>query len=450
MHYQEEQLPLNNNCNLAIIGLGYVGLPLAIEFSKKRLCLLTGKELDRNVVGFDINEERLNELSRGIDRTNEVSSENLKKASSLRFTSNVKELIDIDVFIITVPTPIDSYKKPNLDPLIKATETVAIALSKRKKASMPVVIYESTVYPGVTEEICIPLIEEKSFLSINKGFFCGYSPERINPGDKSHRLTSIVKVTSGSNKTSAVWIDEFYGSIIQAGTYLAPSIKVAEAAKVIENTQRDINIALVNELSIIFNKLGIDTLDVLKAARTKWNFLDFKPGLVGGHCIGVDPYYLTFKAQELGYYPQVILAGRYINDHMAEWIVQQLIVRMARNKVQIGGTEVLILGFTFKDNCPDYRNTKVLDIVNGVINYGMKPIIVDPLIDSEDVKDYLELDISKDIIFEKKYSAVIVAVAHEQFKAIETSQWKSLIGKEGILIDIKGIVLLDLGLTSMT
>ncbi|MDP5119947.1 MAG: nucleotide sugar dehydrogenase, partial [Prochlorococcaceae cyanobacterium MAG_34] len=344
-----------NDCTVAVIGLGYVGLPLAVELAKPQACLRTGDPLQRRVIGFDINSQRLEELRRGLDRTNETSAEDLQAALLLEFTSDPGHLAEVDVFVVTVPTPIDSAKRPDLTPLEKASATVGRALKQRHSASTPLVIYESTVYPGATEEVCVPIIERESGLAFNEGFCCGYSPERINPGDKEHKLTTITKVTSGSTTQAAAWVDGFYGSIIVAGTHLAASIKVAEAAKVIENTQRDLNIALVNELAIIFRKLEIDTLDVLEAAGSKWNFLPFRPGLVGGHCIGVDPYYLTHKAEQLGYHPQVVLAGRRINDGMGSWVVEQLVLALARRGMVIAGARVLVLGLSFKENCPDLR-----------------------------------------------------------------------------------------------
>ena len=354
-------LPSVHNCKIAIIGLGYVGLPLAVAFSTVNACKKTKQPLNRCVIGFDINSNRLSELRSGFDSTNETSSKELSGAINLSYTDTASDLLDADVFIITVPTPVDDSNRPDLTPLLEATKTVAHVLNKRNKPTQPLVIYESTVFPGATEDVCVPILESISLKKYNKDFYCGYSPERINPGDKDHRLDSIVKVTSGSSIDSAKWIDELYSSIISAGTHLAPSISVAESAKVIENTQRDLNIALINELSIIFNKLNIDTYDVLKASRTKWNFLDFRPGLVGGHCIGVDPYYLTYKAEQLGYYPEVVLAGRRINDGMPKVLAQRLILSLVKHSLFLDSPNVLILGLTFKENCPDLRNSKVFD-----------------------------------------------------------------------------------------
>jgi UDP-N-acetyl-D-galactosamine dehydrogenase len=368
-----------NNYNIAIIGLGYVGLPLAVNFSKKY-----------RTVGYDVNKKRVNELKSNIDITGEVTSSTLKKnqKDKLLLTENDNEISDSNVFIITVPTPIFKNKKPNLEPLISATELVANKLKYND-----IVIYESTVFPGTTEEICVPIIENISKLKYNSDFYVGYSPERINPGDKKHTLQNIIKITSGSNKNVAKKIDQLYNEIIEAGTYLAPSIKIAEAAKVIENAQRDINIAFVNELSKIFSLLQIDTLEVLKAANTKWNFMDFKPGLVGGHCIGVDPYYLAYKSELEGYKPEVILSGRQVNDSMSKFIFDEVIKIMDSKNIDIGKSNLLILGFTFKENCNDYRNTKVLDLYKYLINYKINVEIFDPLVESEAVKKDLNISI---------------------------------------------------------
>ena len=445
-------LPDINKSTVAVIGLGYVGLPLAVEIAKKQSSYLSGEKLNRKVIGFDINPERIEELKNGYDRTNEISQDENLSNVFYDFTNDFKKLIIADIFIITVPTPIDKNNKPDLTALKNASITVAKALKLKKeiefnlkKGSIPIVIYESTVYPGTTEEICIPLIEKESGLSCDelknfKSFCCGYSPERINPGDKEHTISDIVKVTSGSNKEASLWIKNFYGSIISAGTYEAQSIKIAEAAKIIENTQRDINIALVNELAIIFKLLKIDTLDVLKAASTKWNFLPFKPGLVGGHCIGVDPYYLTFKSQTMGYSPEVVLAGRKINDGMAKWVVDQLILEMCRKDISIRSANILILGFSFKENCPDIRNTKVLDIVKNLDKYNIDIDIVDPWVDKASVKKKYNLKIYEKVIKGKRYSAVISSVAHRQFQSMSLTEWKALIKENGILYDLKGLI----------
>ena len=441
-------LPDLNSCTVAVIGLGYVGLPLAVAFATPGTCLRTSSPLKRRVIGFDINRQRLEELQQGIDRTKETSVEELQAAKHLEFSSDSAQLADVDVFVVTVPTPIDSAKRPDLMPLEKASAVVGLALKARAvrgNSSTPVVIYESTVYPGATEEVCVPILERESGLRFNAaepgaGFYCGYSPERINPGDQEHGLTTITKVTSGSTAEAADWVDAFYGSIIAAGTHQASSLKVAEAAKVIENTQRDLNIALVNELAIIFRRMDVDTLDVLEAAGTKWNFLPFRPGLVGGHCIGVDPYYLTHKAEQLGYHPQVVLAGRRINDGMARWVVEQLVLEMARKGMVIAGAQVLVLGLSFKENCPDLRNTRVVDLTQALQRYGMEPLVVDPWVDSEQAHREYALTVLPEIPTSQCWSAVVVAVAHEQFRALAAEQWKLLLTPDGVLVDFKGLV----------
>ncbi len=454
MEFDKENFdfPDINKSNVAIIGLGYVGLPLAVEIAKKQKSNLSGEIIDRKVIGFDINHKRIEELKNGYDRTNEISQSHNLTNVFIDLTNDFKKLIHADIFIITVPTPIDNDNKPDLTALKNASITVAKTLKLKKenefdikKRLTPIVIFESTVYPGTTEEICIPLIEKNSGLTCDslknfKSFCCGYSPERINPGDKQHTIKDIVKVTSGSNKEASIWINNFYGSIISAGTYQAQSIKIAEAAKIIENTQRDINIALVNELAIIFKILKIDTLDVLEAASTKWNFIPFKPGLVGGHCIGVDPYYLTFKSQCVGYSPEVVLAGRKINDGMAKWVVDQLILEMCRKDISIKSSNILILGFSFKENCPDIRNTKVIDIIKMLDEYNIEIDIVDPWVDQASVKNKYNLKISENLIKGKKYSAVITSVAHKQFLSMSLNEWKNLIKENGILYDLKGLI----------
>ena len=435
-------LPSLHHCTIGIIGLGYVGLPLALEFAKTRKCSETNSLITRRVIGFDINSKRLTELKNGYDRTSETDAHQLREARELFLTNESNDLADADVFIVTVPTPIDNAKRPNLIPLIKASETVGVALKKRSQQGLkpkPVVIYESTVYPGATEEICVPILEGISGLKYNEQFVCGYSPERINPGDKSHTLTTIKKVTSGSTDEAAQWIDHLYSSIIAAGTHRAASIAVAEAAKVIENTQRDLNIALINELAIIFSKLGIDTLDVLDAAGSKWNFLPFRPGLVGGHCIGVDPYYLTHKAEQIGYHPEVVLAGRRINDHMGNWIAEQVVIKMAQRRIAIGGSNVLILGITFKENCPDLRNTKVIDIANGLKKYSISSTIVDPIASHEEALCEYGVDLDYSEIDQIECQAIIVAVAHDRYRNMTLSHWRRLAAGK-ILFDIKGIV----------
>lgn len=437
-------LPPLRTCSVAVIGLGYVGLPLAVEFATKRMCLRTKQVMSRLVIGFDIDSKRIEALVAGRDHTKEVSLERLGQAVDLHFTSDPEKLAAADVFIVAVPTPIDPSHRPDLTALKKATVTVGHALKTRKErndASVPVVIFESTVYPGATEEICVPLLEANSGLDFNSDFYCGYSPERVNPGDQNHRFASIVKVTSGSTDLAAQWIDDFYGSVVDAGTYAAGKIVIAEAAKVIENTQRDLNIALVNELAIIFRLIGIDVLDVLDAAGTKWNFLPFKPGLVGGHCIGVDPYYLTYKAELLGYHPQVVLAGRRINDDHANWVVEQLVIEMARAHLPIGGAKVLVLGITFKENCPDLRNSKVFNVLSALQRYAVDVSVVDPWADFSEVQESHNLSVLPDLpegigLFD----AILVAVRHQQFIEFDTSVWKRLVGESGLLLDLKGVI----------
>ncbi|SIS47229.1 Vi polysaccharide biosynthesis UDP-N-acetylglucosamine C-6 dehydrogenase TviB [Neptunomonas antarctica] len=408
---------------IAILGLGYVGLPLAAEFGKHY-----------PTVGFDINKARLEELQAGVDSTLEVSSEELAEASLLTYSSEIDALKSCNVFIVTVPTPINEHKQPDLTPLLKASAVIGKALKQGD-----VVIYESTVYPGATEEDCVPVLERESGLKYNVDFFCGYSPERINPGDKEHRVTTILKVTSGSTPDVADFVDSLYRSIITAGTYKASSIKVAEAAKVIENTQRDVNIGLINELAVIFNKLGIDTEEVLKAAGTKWNFLPFRPGLVGGHCIGVDPYYLTHKAQSVGYQPEIILAGRRLNDGMGAYVVSQLVKSMLKKRIQVNGARVLVLGLTFKEDCPDLRNTKVVDIINELSDYGINVDCHDPWINVTDAEH--EYGITPVSTPEQgAYDAVIIAVAHQQFKAMGAEGIRSFGKPEHVLYDLKYIL----------
>lgn len=404
---------------IGIIGLGYVGLPLAVEF---------GKILD--VVGFDINEERIKELKSGYDRTLEVEKSELSASAKLRFSSDPKDLRSVNYFIITVPTPVDEYKTPDLTPLVKASETVGKVLKKGDT-----VIYESTVYPGCTEEDCVPVLEKFSGLKFNVDFFCGYSPERINPGDKQHRLPNIKKVTSGSTSEVAEKVDQLYKRIIVAGTHKASSIKVAEAAKVIENSQRDINIAFVNELALIFEKMGIDTHEVLAAAGTKWNFLNYKPGLVGGHCIGVDPYYLTYKADSLGYHPQVILAGRRINDNMGIHIANRVIKLMTQNDLPVNKAKVLVLGITFKENCPDIRNSRAIDVIRELQSFGADVEVYDPHADAAEVKHEYGLKLISSL--SKKYSAIVLAVSHNEFKDIN---WSSIQNPNTILYDVKGLL----------
>lgn len=412
-----------NDAKIAIIGLGYVGLPLAVEFGKQR-----------DTIGFDINQERVNELCNGVDSTLECSSEELKEATQLSYSANLSDLSSANVYIVTVPTPIDEHKQPDLTPLVKASEALGTIVNKGD-----VIIYESTVYPGATEETCIPVVEKVSGLTFNKDFFAGYSPERINPGDKEHRVTNILKVTSGSNDEVAEFVDQLYKQIIVAGTHKASSIKVAEAAKVIENTQRDVNIALINELSIIFNKLGIDTLEVLEAAGTKWNFLPFRPGLVGGHCIGVDPYYLTHKAQSVGYHPEMILAGRRLNDGMGRYVVSELVKKMLKQRIHIEGANVLIMGLTFKENCPDLRNTRVVDIVEELAEYNINVDIVDPWCSNEEALHEYGLTVEKKAKSDH-YDGIILAVAHDEFKQAGAEEIRAY-GKEShVLYDLKYVL----------
>jgi len=411
---------MSDTQKIAVIGLGYVGLPLAVEFGKIR-----------PVIGFDINQTRVDALREGRDGTLEVSRDELREATHLSFTTDPADLAEANVYIVTVPTPIDAHKRPDLTPLIKASETLGKVLKRGD-----IVIYESTVYPGATEEDCVPVLERVSGLTFNKDFFAGYSPERINPGDKTHRLPNIRKVTSGSTPEVAETVDQLYASIITAGTYKAESIRVAEAAKVIENTQRDLNIALVNELAIIFNKMGIDTEAVLKAAGTKWNFLPFRPGLVGGHCIGVDPYYLTHKAEALGYHPQVILAGRRINDGMGAYVAGQLVKAMLKRGMNVRGMRVLVLGLAFKENCPDLRNTRVVDVVAELTDYGVQVDVHDPWVDADQAKVEYDLTLT-DAPEEGIYDGIILAVAHKEFRQNGVAALRRL-GKPGhVLYDLK-------------
>tara|TARA_R110002124_G_scaffold91090_2_gene232008 strand:+ start:1157 stop:2431 length:1275 start_codon:yes stop_codon:yes gene_type:complete len=408
---------------IAVIGLGYVGLPLAVEFGKSR-----------PVIGFDINEGRIEALRGGHDGTLEISLGELREASNLSFSSSIADLAEVNIYIVTVPTPIDAHKRPDLTPLIKASETLGQVLKRGD-----IVIFESTVYPGATEEDCVPVLERVSGLTFNKDFFAGYSPERINPGDKTHRLPDIRKVTSGSTPEIAEEVDQLYASIITAGTYKAESIRVAEAAKVIENTQRDLNIALVNELAIIFNKMGIDTEAVLNAAGTKWNFLPFRPGLVGGHCIGVDPYYLTHKAEAMGYHPQVILAGRRINDGMGAYVAGQLVKAMLKRRIQVDGARVLVLGLTFKENCPDLRNTRVVDVVRELQDYGIQVDVHDPWTNADEARHEYGLDVVQ-TPQDDFYDGIVLAVAHDQFKALGAKAMHGFGKVDHVLYDLKSVL----------
>ena len=415
--FQLEQL------KIAIMGLGYVGLPLAVEFGKKV-----------QTTGFDINLQRIQELNNFQDHTLEVSAEELAQVENLSYSSHIEQLKQCNFFIVTVPTPIDNFKQPDLTPLIKASQSIAQILKKGD-----VVVYESTVYPGATEEVCIPVLEQYSGLVFNQDFFVGYSPERINPGDKQRKVTNILKITSGSTDEVADYIDTVYQLIIEAGTYKAPSIKVAEAAKVIENTQRDVNIALINELALIFNKMNIDTEEVLKAAGTKWNFLPFRPGLVGGHCIGVDPYYLTHKAQSLGLHPEIILAARRLNDRMVEYVATQLIKEMVKQRIQVVGARILILGLSFKENCPDIRNTKIVDMVKALKEYDLDLDIYDPWVSPQEVEH--EYGFAPLLTLEQhQYDAIVIAVAHDQFKQMSVNDFEKLGKAQHVLYDLKYIL----------
>jgi len=414
------------NKKIALIGLGYVGLPLAVAFAEKF-----------KVIGFDINQMRIDELAKGYDRTLEIEGELLNSVKgNITYTSNIQDAKDCNIYIVTVPTPIDKANRPDLMPLVESSKVIGTVLRKND-----IVIYESTVYPGVTEDICVPELEKSSSLVFNKDFYCGYSPERINPGDKEHTVTKILKVTAGSTPEIAKQVDDLYKKVITAGTYMASSIKVAEASKVIENTQRDVNIALMNELALIFDQMDIDTNEVLEAAATKWNFIKLTPGLVGGHCIGVDPYYLTFKAEELGYKPDLILASRQINSGMSKYIADKTIKEMIKSGKTIKGSEVLILGVSFKENCPDMRNTRVIDIIEELKDFGVNVDIHDPWVDHEAEKHWYNHGIINDPLKNnKKYDAIVVAVSHEQFKRYTNNDFKVLSNGESVVIDIKGIV----------
>ncbi len=415
------------NKKIAVIGLGYVGLPLAHAFAKKF-----------DVVGFDINRLRVEELNNDFDRTLELSTTQLLEVKEqIIYSYDIDDIKDSNIYIVTVPTPIDSSNRPDLTPLIKSSQMLGKVLKKDD-----IVIYESTVYPGVTEEVCVPELECESGMRFNKDFFCGYSPERINPGDKEHTVTKILKITSGSTPEIATIVDKLYSSIIIAGTHKTSSIKVAEAAKVIENTQRDVNIALINELALIFDNIGIDTNEVIEAASTKWNFIKLKPGLVGGHCIGVDPYYLTFKAEELGYKPNLILGARQINNGMGKYIAEQTVKQMIKNDKKIKDSNVLVLGVTFKENCPDLRNTKVTDIVDELKEYGANVDIYDPWVDLEEIKHHFNYELMERNPFEneKKYDCIVIAVAHNEFISLTEEDFKSISREKELLIDIKGII----------
>ena len=413
-----------NKLKLAVIGLGYVGLPLALEFAKKK-----------NLIGFDVDKKRINQLKSGIDKNLEIIKKEFKNLKKIKFTNNKKDLEQANCFIVTVPTPIDKFKKPDLKPILEASKTVGKLLKK-----MDIIIYESTVYPGCIEEQCVPILEKFSKLKFNKHFFCGYSPERINPGDKKLKISSIKKITSGSTPKTAKLVDELYKEIIKVGTHRAPNIRVAEAAKVIENTQRDLNIALINELSILFNKLNIDTREVLDAAGSKWNFIPFRPGLVGGHCIGVDPYYLTYKAKKIGYNPKVILAGRDINDNMGYYVASELIKKMKKKNIKIKGAKVLVMGLTFKEDCTDIRNSGIQNVINKLKKFDCKLDLYDPWADKIEIKKtYNTYPISK--LDKKKYDSIIIAVAHDKFKNLGMKFISSLCKKNHLIYDLKSLFL---------
>ena len=415
-----------DNIKICVVGLGYVGLPIAVEFSKKYV-----------TIGFDINEKRIDDLKNGIDRTKEVTKESLASLDKLTISNKVSDIDSCNIYIVTVPTPIDNFNTPDLSALSSASKMVGKALKKGD-----LVIYESTVYPGATEEICVPILEYESGLEYNIGFLCGYSPERINPGDKTHSINTITKVTSGSNVKASDIVDTLYKSIISAGTHKVSSIAIAEAAKVIENIQRDVNIALINELSKIFNKMGLDTNEVLEAAGSKWNFLPFRPGLVGGHCIGVDPYYLTHKSTEIGYHPEIILAGRRINDSMGKYIADCTIMEMSKAGINPVNARVAVFGLTFKENCPDLRNTKVISIIKHLENFNCEVIVTDPNADVDESKLFYNIDlIEKKQI--KDVDAVIIAVAHDNFKTIQKQYWNNIFNSKGVLIDVKSIFTKD-------
>ena len=434
------KLPNLYNCSIAIIGMGYVGLPLALEIAKNKKCLLTNKKLKRKVLGYDFDKLRINQLKEGIDRNRVFNKKSFKNNQNIEFTFNKNKLIDIDIFIVTVPTPLNKYNEPDLKCIEEASKNVGIAI-KDSIIKNQIVIYESTVYPGTTEDICIPIIEKFSNKKYNlpnykNTFYCGYSPERINPGDIKNTIQTIKKVTSGSKKLVSNWIDKFYGSFIKAGTFKAKNIRVAEAAKIIENTQRDINIALVNELAILFNKLNIDTNAVLDAANTKWNFHRYKTGLVGGHCIGVDPYYLTYKAKEIGYDAELISAGRKINDFMHQYLFNQVLIEIKKRKTTIKKEKVLILGVSYKENCSDIRNSQILLLIKNIQNLNMDITLVDPLVDSSQVFREIGIKSVEEIPKKQKYSIIIIALKHKQFNYLKNKDIKSLSDSNSIIFDI--------------
>ena len=428
------------NCKITVLGLGYVGLPLAVEFAKNLKCKKTGDRITRKITGFDINEERINQLQNCYDKTMELDDEDKKYIRLITFTTDIQDIYDSDVFIVTVPTPIDSAKNPILEPLKSATTTIANALLKKHQEDLDheksIIIYESTVFPGATEEVCIPIIEKITNLKVNYDFNYGYSPERINPGDKVNKLKSIKKITSGNNESSKVWIDQLYSSIIEAGTFSVSTIKTAEAAKIIENTQRDINIALINEFALIFRRMGINTKEVIDAASTKWNFIKLFPGLVGGHCIGVDPYYLTYKSKEVGYLPNLIITARKVNDAMGANIVKELVKSMVKKSIEIFRSNILIMGFAFKENCPDIRNTGVFNVYNELIDYECNIDIYDPIVDKKEVFQEYGIEIY-DEIPQKKYSGILIAVGHNCFKEMGINNIQKYTRKNCVILDLK-------------
>ncbi len=434
-------LPEYSDCTIGIIGMGYVGLPLAVEFGSFYKNKSESIQEYGKVIGYDINKKRIKDLQNGKDQNNDLNEINNLNNKFINFTSDKEDLIEADVFIITVPTPIDDNKRPDLKCLINASELIGDVIKKRRKIkdTVPVIIFESTVYPGVTEEICIPSIERISFMKMNNDFGCGYSPERINPGDKEHNIRNIIKVTSGSNGKVAEWVNYLYKLIVKEGTHMAPSIKVAEAAKIIENTQRDINIALMNELSIICDKLMISTSDVIKAASTKWNFVTYEPGLVGGHCISVDPYYLTYKASQLNYKSKVILAGREINDEMPKWISEKVIMKLNENRKNLAKSKILIMGITFKENCSDIRNSLVAELAQILKSNGAKIKIYDPLASPEQVMKLYSLESNKKELERDNYDITILAVAHKEYREIKIKELRKIIGKQSLIFDLKNI-----------
>ena len=435
-----KEFPDLSNCKITILGLGYVGLPLAVEFAKNSKCIKTGNSINRKVIGFDINKERINQLKNCFDKTMELDVEDKKYIKLINLTTDIQDIYDSDVFIVTVPTPIDASKNPILEPLKSATTTIANALLKKHQEDLDhkksIIIYESTVFPGATEEICIPIIEQITNLKVDDDFNYGYSPERINPGDKVNKLTSIKKITSGNNELTKIWIDQLYSSIIEAGTFAVSSIKTAEAAKIIENTQRDMNIALINEFALIFRRMGINTKEVIDAASTKWNFIKLFPGLVGGHCIGVDPYYLTYKSKEVGYLPNLIITARKVNDSMGGNIVKELVKSMVKKSIDIFRSNILIMGFAFKENCPDIRNTGVLNVYNELIDYECKIDIYDPIVDKKEVFQEYGIEIY-DEIPQKKYSGILIAVGHTCFKEKGIKNIKKYARKNSVILDLK-------------